>query len=199
MRERKANTRDIRYPVTMAGLSDFLLVLSSFPVACKAALRRSAILLGRLVTREAKARVPSRKKFVRVDKKRYPVVGFTGALRKSIGFKAHLAKDGVYVMVVGPRTAGKFDALAFWPRYRGAKNIITKVVPKWYAHLVEHGHQLVRFGRKTGRRVPARPYLRPAMDAGNARVLEFVRDSFEAAIEKLIIKGQITMPSESQP
>ena len=34
-----------------------------------------------------------------------------------------------------------------------------------HGHLVEYGHEEVLFGKRTGRRVPPKPFMRPAVDA----------------------------------
>ena len=44
-----------------------------------------------------------------------------------------------------------------------------------HAHLVEYGHMLVFFGRVTGKRVPAHPFMRPAKEIGLRRAIELFR------------------------
>ena len=62
----------------------------------------------------------------------------TGNLRKSIKLKKSKFEDGGYIV-----------------RARAP-----------HAHLVEFGHVLIAWGRVTGKRVPPKPFLRPALEKG---------------------------------
>jgi len=62
----------------------------------------------------------------------------TGKLRKSIKLKKSKFEDGGY--------------------------IVQARAP--HAHLVEYGHVLIAWGRVTGKRVPPKPFLRPALEKG---------------------------------
>ena len=44
-----------------------------------------------------------------------------------------------------------------------------------HAHLVEYGHVLIFFGRVTGKRVQAYPFMRPAKEIGLRRAIELFR------------------------
>jgi len=45
-----------------------------------------------------------------------------------------------------------------------------------HAHLIEYGHVLIAWGRVTGKRVSARPYMRPAKEKGVRRAIELFRN-----------------------
>jgi len=71
----------------------------------------------------------------------------SGRLRRSINLKKSKYKDGGYIVAAtGP-----------------------------HAHLIEYGHVLIAWGRVTGRRVSARPFLRPAKEKGIRKAIELFK------------------------
>jgi len=71
----------------------------------------------------------------------------TGNLRKSIRIKKSKFLNGGYIVIASGKHGSKSR--------RG-----------FHAHLIEFGHVEVLFGRPTGRRVPPKPFLRPALEKG---------------------------------
>lgn len=69
-----------------------------------------------------------------------------------------------------------------------AGNIATAVGPQWpegaHAHLLEFGHKLVAWGRATGKTVPARPWMRPAIAAAKPTILAVQNSAIRAGLEK---------------
>lgn len=63
---------------------------------------------------------------------------------------------------------------------------------KHHAHLVEDGHDLVRNGKKIGR-VPAYPFMRPALDSTKSRFKGIMRTAalkgIKKALKKRVTKG----------
>ena len=54
-------------------------------------------------------------------------------------------------------------------------------------HLVEYGHNLVVYGRPTGRRVPPQPFMRPAVDETRSEQDDVMLNVLKAELEK--VKG----------
>lgn len=124
----------------------------------------------KIVQRAAKASAPKRKK--------------SGALRSSIGVKAVKGKKGktIAYAVIGPRKS-KVKLLQ-----RGRKQI--RVIPRFYAHLVEKGTAAHSLG--DGRQHPgtaARPFLRPALDSTRSAAGAEAARVLAAEIEKEIAKA----------
>lgn len=82
------------------------------------------------------------------------------------------------------------DTIAFVVRrYAGREEKSVGVVGPQYpagahGHLVEHGHEEVLFGRRTGRRVPPSPFMRPAVDQTQSEQLAALDNELMAGIEK---------------
>ena len=94
----------------------------------------------------------------------------TGRLRNAIGLRSKL---------LGPTRA---EADIGFDRRRA-----------WYGGMVELGHKLVR-GKKKGTQrvvghVPAKPYLRPALDAMAETAEKRMRDALRKGIERVVRRG----------
>lgn len=90
----------------------------------------------------------------------------TGALKASIGWRTKPYRKGDLVVgVIGPRK-----------QFRGPDGS----QPSRYAHLIEFGH--LKRG-KSGERVAARPFMRPAADAGANRSFGLMADTFGVALK----------------
>ncbi len=84
----------------------------------------------------------------------------TGLLAKSLRIGVRIRrKEGVIVAKVIP----KKRVQGFGPDGR-------KRVPKFYAHLIEFGHDVKAWGAVHGH-VPARPFMRPALDENRQKIL----------------------------
>lgn len=53
-----------------------------------------------------------------------------------------------------------------------------------HGHLVENGHEEVLWGKRTGRRVAPKPFLRPAADSTKQQQIDAMNDVIGAGIEK---------------
>lgn len=53
-----------------------------------------------------------------------------------------------------------------------------------HGHLVEFGHREFLFGRETGRRVPPKPFMRPAVDLTKSEQMQILDETLRAGIEK---------------
>ena len=113
----------------------------------------------------------------------------TGALSRSIGKKTKVYKrSGVVVTLVGPR--------------RGFKDAKSGRNPTNYAHLIELGFRVVKRSRssagsflreakgfrktsETLTKVPAKPFLRPALDDNENAVLSRYRRELARGIERV--------------
>lgn len=159
------------------GLKELVQQLKELPQKLqKQTLRKATTEGSQLVLRTAKAKVP---------------VGETGLLKKSLGHKVGISRrTGVVYAVIGPRTGivrtrtGKKKVTKLGIRFAQAG-----VKPYMYAHLVEFGHRIAKGGslsdqyyqtRVKGRfargalrkratgvvagHVPAKPFMRPALD-----------------------------------
>jgi len=77
----------------------------------------------------------------------------TGNLRASIKKRKSRFEDGGYIVFA-----------------RGAKD-----AKGYHAHNVEFGHVMIAWGKVTGKRVPAHPFLRPAKEKGIRKAIELFR------------------------
>jgi hypothetical protein len=73
----------------------------------------------------------------------------TGNLRRSIRKLKSKFADGGYIIVASGRNV------------KGGEK-------GYHAHLIEFGHVKVLWGSRTGERVPARPFMRPAAEKGKS-------------------------------
>ena len=202
---RTVNKRDTTFPVSITGLERTVALMLNFPKAVSAAMKRAVTISSRLIAKDAKARVPQRRSYTKYNNKKIPYYGQTGTLKKSIGFKVVKPKSAigtalaplVWVGVVGPRKGRKFSGVAFKAYHKpkrtmpAQRDVIVPVIPKFYAHLVEHGATIKIWRSGKTKRVPARPFLKPALAANQGMITQLVRESLEIQIEKLIKKGDI--------
>lgn len=202
---RPVNRRDVTFPVSISGLERTVALMLNFPKAVSAAMKRAVTISSRRIAKDAKARVPQRRSYTKYNGKKVPYYGQTGTLKKSIGFKVVKPKSAigtalaplVWVGVVGPRKGRKYSGSAFKIYHKpkrtlpAQRNVMVPVIPKFYAHLVEHGHTLKIWRSGKTKRIPARPFLKPALAANQGTITQLVRESLDIQIEKLIKKGNI--------
>lgn len=137
--------------------------------AARAAIRKGMNEVTKIVNKDAKANVPKR----------------TGMLRKSIGRKVVISRDGKQVVgIVKPRAGDK---------YVGVVNG-KKINPRKYAHLVEYGRVSVKIKKKKAlsdgtkffgtqvKAVAPRPFLRPAWEKNKGNAVALVRAELTKAI-----------------
>jgi hypothetical protein len=137
----------------------------------KAALKRAARLASSPVVKTVQSLAPQLKQTVKHNGKKVPVYGASGALRKSIGFRIGVnRKSGQVYSIVGPRRRKSFKPImAFIKYYKPNKNVAAKhnvmvrVHPGNYAHLVESGFtaKVWRHGKRV--KVAGKYFLKNAL------------------------------------
>lgn len=100
---------------------------------------------------------------------------YTGNLAASIGFRYRKFRTGNQTAVIGPR--------------KGFRDPATKRLAHKYAHLVEFGHVIASKKSARGRKgtaggfVPAKPFIRPAFEAGRDRAVRDIARVLGSEIE----------------
>jgi hypothetical protein len=137
----------------------------------KGALKRAARLASSPVVKTVQALAPQLKQTVKHNGKKVPVYGASGALRKSIGFRVGVnRKNGQVYSIVGPRRRKSFKPIMAFIKYFKPKksleaqhNVMVRVHPGNYAHLVESGFtaKVWRHGKRV--KVAGKYFLRNAL------------------------------------
>lgn len=120
---------------------------------------------GTMVAREAKRLVPVK----------------TGALKKSIGVKVSVKQGGVTEATIGfgrRQYYGLMVELGHSQVFR-TKEVIRRVRMKATGEIKEHRR------KKTVGFVPARPFLRPALEGNEQRIVEIIAQNFRKHIDKV--------------
>ena len=177
------------------GISPLLDKLARFPIAIRTAFRRAARKIGGQVAKIARAKAPSRKAVIRVGDQLVRMYGASLALKKSIAVKVVTTKKGVVMAIVGPKkgTSTKVFIAYYKPSKSkvAQRNVMIEAKPTKYAHLVENGFNAKIWASNKRIRVSAKPFLRPALDAGMYTASEITADYLQIAIDNLISKGKI--------
>ena len=177
------------------GISPLLDKLARFPIAIRTAFRRAASKIGGQVAKIARAKAPSRKAVIRVGDQLVRMYGANLALKKSIAVKVVTTKKGVVMAIVGPKkgTSTKVFIAYYKPSKSkvAQRNVMIEAKPTKYAHLVEKGFNAKIWASNKRIRVSAKPFLRPALDAGMYTASEITADYLQIAIDNLISKGKI--------
>ena len=177
------------------GISPLMDKLARFPIAIRTAFRRAARKIGGQVAKIARAKAPSRKAVIRVGDQLVRMYGASLALKKSIAVKVVTTKKGTVMAIVGPNkgTVAKVFIAYFKPSKSkvAQRNVMVDAKPTKYAHLVEKGFNAKIWGSNKRIRVSAKPFLRPALDAGMYTASEITADYLQIAIDNLISKGKI--------
>jgi hypothetical protein len=177
------------------GISPLMDKLARFPIAIRTAFRRAARKIGGQVAKIARAKAPSRKAMIRVGDQLVRMYGASLALKKSIAVKVVTTKKGVVMAIVGPKkgTSTKVFIAYYKPSKSkvAQRNVMIEAKPTKYAHLVEKGFNAKIWASNKRIRVSAKPFLRPALDAGMYTASEITADYLQIAIDNLISKGKI--------
>lgn len=88
----------------------------------------------------------------------------TRNLRKSIGMRKSKFPDGGYIVKASGRN----------------RDTDSESAKGFHAHLVEFGHVMVLWGKRTGEHVPAIPFMRKALARGFAHALKLFRQGKSA-------------------
>lgn len=79
------------------------------------------------------------------------------------------------------------DTIKSVTRRYGSK-VVQVIGPEYptgaHGHLVEHGHEEVLWGKRTGKRVPPKPFMRPAADSTKSQQTAALEGAIRAGIEK---------------
>lgn len=157
------------------GLQDLIRQLNEYKQSVRTKIMRPALKkVGKVILDSAKANLKAHG-FKRSD----------SLLLQSLGTKIGVSRRGNIYVVVGPRTGFKRTKAGKVQTALGKKFAAAKANPVRYAHLVERGRKalvpkkakamLVQtadgafFARKV-KAVPARPFLRPALDKNKDRI-----------------------------
>ena len=177
------------------GISPLMDKLARFPIAIRTAFRRAARKIGGQVAKIARAKAPSRKAVIRVGDQLVRMYGASLALKKSIAVKVVTTKKGVVMAIVGPKkgTSTKVFIAYYKPSKSkvAQRNVMIEAKPTKYAHLVEKGFNAKIWASNKRIRVSAKPFLRPALDAGMYTASEITADYLQIARDNLIAKGKI--------
>ena len=177
------------------GISPLMDKLARFPIAIRTAFRRAARKIGGQVAKIARAKAPSRKAVIRVGDQLVRMYGASLALKKSIAVKVVTTKKGTVMAIVGPKkgTSTKVFIAYYKPSKSkvAQRNVMIEAKPTKYAHLVEKGFNAKIWASNKRIRVSAKPFLRPALDAGMYTASEITADYLQIAIDNLISKGKI--------
>lgn len=153
------------------------------PKQLNKAFRAAANRAGSLLVKAVKAKIPkpSAKKLpIPGGQGKALIAGKTGLLKKSIIKKVVTNRRGRTILIVGPNKDKTVDAYSPW-----LKRMIT-VRASRYAHLVELG--FVQKIRGRTKRIPAKPFFRPAMDESRAAIIEITAKSLALSLEKIFQK-----------
>jgi HK97 gp10 family phage protein len=153
------------------------------PKQLNKAFRAAANRAGTLLVKAVKAKIPkaSAKKLpIPGGQGKALIAGKTGLLKKSIIKKVVTNRRGRTILIVGPNKDKTVDAYSPW-----LKRMIT-VRASRYAHLVELG--FVQKIRGRTKRIPAKPFFRPAMDESRAAIIEITAKSLALSLEKIFQK-----------
>lgn len=177
------------------GISPLMDKLARFPIAIRTAFRRAARKIGGQVAKIARAKAPSRKAVIRVGDQLVRMYGASLALKKSIAVKVVTTKKGVVMAIVGPKkgTSTKVFIAYYKPSKSkvAQRNVMIEAKPTKYAHLVEKGFNAKIWASNKRIRVSAKPFLRPALDAGMYTASEITVDYLQIALDNLINRGKI--------
>lgn len=174
--------------------------LSEFPKSLNAAFKRAATKTGRALAKIAKAKAPARKKSIRIGNKSVEMYGASGSLKKSIGLKVvkprRYAGTPAWNAIVGARRGMDIAGwIAYWKPTRAHKaerNLNVKISPSRYSHLVEKGFVAKLWASGKSRPVPARPFLRPALDGCKQYAEANTKESLDFELAKLAATGKAT-------
>ena len=186
--------------VDVSNLGSLLAMFALMPEELDKAIKRTATKAGRIIKKTAKSKAPNRKSTVKIGGKTYRLYGYSGALKRSID--AHVMKPGAKKLVarsyrwamawsayVGAARKYKQKVFVRWYKPRKNKptrtNFLMDVRPVWYSHLVEKGFVAKIFGTAKRVVVPARPFLRPALDSNANQMENLTVQELQAQIDKL--------------
>lgn len=186
--------------VDVSNLASLLAMFAMAPQELDKAIKRTATKAGRIIKKTAKSKAPNRKSTVKIGGKTYRLYGYSGALKRSID--AHVMKPGAKKLVprsyrwamawsayVGASRKYKQKVFVRWYKPRKNKptrtNFLMDARPVWYSHLVEKGFVAKIFGTAKRVVVPARPFLRPALDSNASQMESLTVQELQAQIDKL--------------
>ena len=190
---------DLRVP-ELAGM---IAMFSSSIKELDKGIKRAATKAGRMIRKTARAKVPSRRTKIKIKGKSYGYYGQSGALKKSMDYRvtkigkkdafgAHIRWALAWSAYIGAARKARQQVFVKWykPTRRkiAERNTLITVRPAWYSHLVEKGFMAKLW--RTGKRkwVPARPFLRPALDSHSREIESITITELEVQLAKMAEK-----------
>ena len=190
---------------TILDVSNLQSLIAMFDMAPKEldkAIKRCATKAGRIIRKTARAKAPNRKSQIKIGGKTYRYYGMSGSLRKSIDFNVHKPKNlkpgtvewaMAWLVYVGAARKYKQKVFVRWYRPRKEKparrNFLMDARPVWYSHLVEKGFVAKLFGTAKRKVVPARPFLRPALQSAKSEIESMTLQELKIQIRKLLARS----------
>lgn len=191
--------------IDISNLDAMITMFATAPKELDKAIKRAATKAGRIVKKAARAKAPNRKSAIKLGNKTYRYYGMSGALKRSI--EANITKPGgrnmttnsyrwamAWSAYIGASTRYRQQVFVRWYRPRKEKpakrNFMMAAAPVWYSHLVEKGFVAKIFGTAKRRVVPARPFLRPALDSNKQQVEALTLQELDAQWRKMAQAGK---------
>jgi len=116
--------------------------------------------------------------------------GTTGQLKKSIGSRVYTDRSGTVRAIVGPRR--KMWTYSFKKYHKpnrnqqAQRNVMVRVYPIFYSHLVENGFTAKIWRSGKLRSVVGRPFLEPAISKSKPAVLQITKDELQLELQKAL-------------
>lgn len=189
------------------GMDALVKRLSNLKVSINPILRQAARRSASPVSKTAKLYLPGRGKRLIYDGNRILVYGRTGQLKKSIGYRVATSRDGVVHALIGAQRKTVTLALktvaykgqVTWKRDKdGAlvkgdklttktRNVLVRVKPSNYSHLIEDGFMAKPWGRKTKPvAVRGRKFLLKALTQNQGAVQTITANVIQKKIDEVM-------------
>lgn len=180
--------------MSVSGIDDGLKKLSALRVSIKPILRQAARKSSTPITKMAKSLLPAKGKKIKYNGKKVFSYGRSGQLRKSMASRVATGRDGVVRSIIGARRKFATEAFkAYHKPKRSVKaqnNVMVRVNPTYYSHLIEQGFTAKIWRSKKMRPVAGRGFLRKSLNANYANVQSITGQVLQARIDKVAGNGQ---------
>lgn len=177
------------------GIDDGIKRLSALRLSIKPILRQAARKSSTPISKMAKTLLPARGKKIKYAGGKVYSYGRTGQLRKAIASRVTTGKDGVVRSIIGARR--KFVTEGFKSYHKpnrnvkAKRNVMVRVNPVYYSHLIEQGFTAKIWRSGKLRPVAGRGFLRKSLSANYANVQTITADVIQAKIDKVASNGQV--------
>lgn len=181
-----SQTRRAVVGMRLNGLDDLVGAFEALSMKIKPILRQAAKRSATPIVQHARNLLPVRGKRTLQNGKRVFTYGLTGQLRKSISSRILTSRTGRIHAVIGPRRDSVTMAFKAYHKptkaAKAQKNVMVRVKPSNYAHLVEKGFIAKLWGTGRTKEVAARGgtgFLAPALSANQTMVESITRKVLE--------------------